>query len=235
MSEMLSTSGIYKITINNKMYVGFAKNLEYRKSRHYNALTGKKHINPYLQNAFIKYNEFKFEIIEECAEDVLEEKEIYWIAELNTFKGEGYNLTAGGDGWLGGIHTDETKRKIGESSKNRSVETRRKISEAAKGRTHTAEAKRKISEALKGIPCSDETKRKIGEGNKGKSTKHTLDVIKETCLKAGRLNKSQKVLGYSSSGAICKRLRQNNIKVKWDGNPMSLHSKIIGFETFIGE
>ena len=185
MSEMLSTSGIYKITINNKMYVGFAKNLEYRKSRHYNALTGKKHINPYLQNAFIKYNEFKFEIIEECAEDVLEEKEIYWIAELNTFKGEGYNLTAGGDGWLGGIHTDETKRKI-------------------------------------------------GEGNKGKSTKHTLDVIKETCLKAGRLNKAQKVLGYSSSGAICKRLRQNNIKVKWDGNPMSLHSKIIGFETFIG-
>ena len=217
MSEMLSTSGIYKITINNKMYVGFAKNLEYRKSRHYNALTGKKHINPYLQNAFIKYNEFKFEIIEECAEDVLEEKEIYWIAELNTFKGEGYNLTAGGDGWLGGIHTDETKRKIGESSKTRSVETRRKI-----------------SEALKGIPCSDETKRKIGEGNKGKSTKHTLDVIKETCLKAGRLNKAQKVLGYSSSGAICKRLRQNNIKVKWDGNPMSLHSKIIGFETFIG-
>ena len=201
MSEMLSTSGIYKITINNKMYVGFAKNLEYRKSRHYNALTGKKHINPYLQNAFIKYNEFKFEIIEECAEDVLEEKEIYWIAELNTFKGEGYNLTAGGDGWLGGIHTDETKRKIGESSKNRSVETRRKIS----------------------------------EGNKGKNTKHTLDIIKETCLKAGRLNKAQKVLGYSSSGAICKRLRQNNIKVKWDGNPMSLHSKIIGFETFIGE
>ena len=200
MSEMLSTSGIYKITINNKMYVGFAKNLEYRKSRHYNALTGKKHINPYLQNAFIKYNEFKFEIIEECAEDVLEEKEIYWIAELNTFKGEGYNLTAGGDGWLGGIHTDETKRKIGESSKNRSVETRRKIS----------------------------------EGNKGKNTKHTLDIIKETCLKAGRLNKAQKVLGYSSSGAICKRLRQNNIKVKWDGNPMSLHSKIIGFETFIG-
>ena len=200
MSEMLSTSGIYKITINNKMYVGFAKNLEYRKSRHYNALTGKKHINPYLQNAFIKYNEFKFEIIEECAEDVLEEKEIYWIAELNTFKGEGYNLTAGGDGWLGGIHTDESKRKIGESSKNRSVETRRKIS----------------------------------EGNKGKNTKHTLDIIKETCLKAGRLNKAQKVLGYSSSGAICKRLRQNNIKVKWDGNPMSLHSKIIGFETFIG-
>ena len=24
-------------------------------------------------------------------------------------------------------------------------------------------------------------------------------------------------------------------KTKWDGNPLSLHSKIIGFETFIGE
>ena len=98
------------------------------------------------------------------------------------------------------------------------------------GKKHKQESLRKMSKAQSG-----ENNAMFGiKDDKHYSTKHTLDVIKETCLKAGRLNKAQKVLGYSSSGAICKRLRQNNIKVKWDGNPMSLHSKIIGFETFIG-
>ena len=127
-------SGIYKITINNKLYVGYAKNFEKRKSSHYKALTGKKHINPYLQNAFIKYNEFNCDIIEECAEDGLEEKEIFWIKELDTFEGEGYNLTAGGEGFLGGVHTEETRRKIGEVHKGKilSAETKRKMGEARK-------------------------------------------------------------------------------------------------------
>ena len=170
-------SGIYKITINNKLYVGYAKNFEKRKSSHYKALTGKKHINPYLQNAFIKYNEFNFDIIEECAEDGFEEKEIFWIKELDTFEGEGYNLTAGGEGFLGGVHTEETRRKIGEAAKGnqnclgikRSAETRRKISEGNKGKTFSAEHRRKISEAAKGnqnslgAKRSAETRRKMSE------------------------------------------------------------------------
>ena len=78
-------SGIYKITINNKLYVGYAKNFEKRKNKHYWMLIGKKHFNPYLQNSFIKYNEFNFDIIEECAEDELEEKEMFWIKEFRYF------------------------------------------------------------------------------------------------------------------------------------------------------
>ena len=170
-------SGIYKITINNKLYVGYAKNFEKRKNKHYKMLIGKKHINPYLQNSFIKYNEFNFDIIEECAEDELEEKEMFWIKELDTFEGDGYNLTAGGGGFLGGIHTEEAKRKIGEAGKGRtlSAEHKRKLSETHKGKTLSVETKRKISEANKGnqnslgAKRSAETIRKMSEAGKGKT------------------------------------------------------------------
>ena len=67
------------------------------------------------------------------------------------------NRTDGGDGSSGAIRSEETKIKISESSKNRSVETRRKLSEAVKGeknhnygKTLSEEHKRKIGEAMKG-------------------------------------------------------------------------------------
>ena len=158
-------SGIYKITINNKLYVGYAKNFEKRKNKHYKMLIGKKHINPYLQNSFIKYNEFNFDIIEECAEDELEEKEMFWIKELDTFEGDGYNLTAGGGGFLGGIHTEEAKRKLSEA---------RKGNQNSLGRTHSVESRRKMSEAHKGKTLSAEHKRKIGEAGKRNWAKRKL-------------------------------------------------------------
>ena len=175
-------SGIYKITINNKLYVGYAKDFEKRKNNHYLMLTGGYHYNPYLQKSFIKYNEFNFDIIEECAEDVLEEKEIFWIKELDTFEGEGYNLTAGGDGWLGRIHTEESRRKLSEAAKGKTptAETRRKLSEAAKGKTFSAEHRRKISEAAKGnqyslgAKRSAETRRKMSEAGKGRT--HSVET-----------------------------------------------------------
>jgi transposase len=39
---------------------------------------------------------FSFQILEECPEEQLAEREIYWIEKLNTYK-EGYNETRGGD------------------------------------------------------------------------------------------------------------------------------------------
>ena len=150
----MKQSGIYKITINKKMYVGYAKDFKRREREHYRTLTGKKHTNHYLQNAFIKYDEFNFEIIEECIEELLEEREIYWIAELDTFKGDGYNLTAGGGGgFFGRTHTEEWKRKMSESRKGKplSAETKRKLSESKKGvPVHTEESRRKLSAAMSG-------------------------------------------------------------------------------------
>jgi len=56
--------GIYKITCNDKLYIGSSNNIRKRWRRHINDLNGNKHINIHLQRAFDKYgiNNFKFEI-----------------------------------------------------------------------------------------------------------------------------------------------------------------------------
>ena len=66
------------------------------------------------------------------------------------------------------IVSEETKRKMSESSKNPSEETRRKISEANKGSTRSEETRRKMSESGKVKIFSEEHKRKLSESGKVK-------------------------------------------------------------------
>jgi len=110
---------IYKTTnlVNGKIYVGQSK---YNNPRYYGS--GKR-----LALAIDKYGieNFKREIIEECnTQDELNEREKYWIKELNCRdRSIGYNITAGGDGGPGGPnfkgrkHTAETKKKMSEGQK----------------------------------------------------------------------------------------------------------------------
>ena len=122
-------------------------------------------------------------------------KKCFGLRSLDTFEGEGYNLTAGGDGFLGGIHTEEAKRKISEAGKGNqnslgykhSDEAKRKIGEAQKGENHpnfgkprSVEIRRKISEACKGnqnalgAKRSAETRRKLSEAGKRDWAKRKL-------------------------------------------------------------
>ena len=95
--------GIYCITnlINNKRYIGQSLNIEKRwkdhKSNYLNCT------NSSLYAAIRKYgiNNFKFEVLEECKIEELNDKEIYWISFYQTYPPElnkGYNLTPGGEG-----------------------------------------------------------------------------------------------------------------------------------------
>lgn len=90
--------GIYKITnmLNGKVYIGKSTNLAKRKKAHFNACDD----NMIIHQAMKKHgkNNFSFEIIEECSEKELDEREIYWIKYYNSYMGEGYNATAGGEG-----------------------------------------------------------------------------------------------------------------------------------------
>jgi hypothetical protein len=85
--------------------------------------------------------------------------EIYMIAvfgrkDLGT--GILRNLTSGGDGCSGLVHTEEHRRKLSEANQGRvmSIENRQKLSELMKARErkpHTEESKRKMSEQRKGL------------------------------------------------------------------------------------
>lgn len=111
------------------------------------------------------------------------------LYETHGTKG-GYNMTWGGDGWLGMEHTEETKRKQSEvkMGKKMSEETRRKMSESRKGIPHgpmPEETKQKISETKKANPFTHtkEQREKIRKKRLGKKwDQKTKDKMSESHL-----------------------------------------------------
>lgn len=100
---MKKTIGIYCITnnINHKKYIGLSKNCEKRWADHRAKSINssrKDDLAKPLYRAMRKYgvHNFNFKILEECSEDQLQEKEIFWIGHYNSYK-TGYNATLGGD------------------------------------------------------------------------------------------------------------------------------------------
>lgn len=65
-------------------------------------------------------------------------------------------------------HSEETKKKIGQSSKGRPCKdwVKKHLSKKYKGRSLTPETKEKLSKSLTGIKRSEETKRKMSESAK---------------------------------------------------------------------
>ena len=86
--------GIYKITKkeNGKSYIGQSNNIERRIKEH------QYKTDIPIELAIYKYGKdaFTYEVIEECNLEQLDEKEQYWIAYYNTYKGFGYNCSEGG-------------------------------------------------------------------------------------------------------------------------------------------
>lgn len=113
--------GIYRIKnlVNGKCYYGSSKQIEKRLKRHKRELNNNVHINCVLQRAWDKYGEknFLFEVIEECDEIVLLEKEQYYL-DLNPE----YNIglkSSGGDNLTKNPNKDIIIKKITESVKQK--------------------------------------------------------------------------------------------------------------------
>lgn len=93
---------IYKIIndINNKIYIGKTLfSVEKRWKEHCSEYSQRKIENRPLYRAINKYGikHFHVEQIEECSNDIVNEREKYWIEYYGSFK-YGYNATKGGDG-----------------------------------------------------------------------------------------------------------------------------------------
>lgn len=150
-------SGIYILwnTINDKIYVGSAKDFSSRLRRHFSMLRNGNHTNSHLRNASLKYGVDSFIwLIQEIVEDPekLLEREEFWIKEL---KPE-YNLTEVSPTMLGFKHTEESRKKMSEASRSRGARP-----PSRKGISPTPEAIEKQREKLIGKPRPQWVKDKI--------------------------------------------------------------------------
>lgn len=125
--------GIYCIEnrVNSKKYIGQSNDIYARWYNHKYCLNNNRHENNHLQNAWNKYGEdnFDFKILELCGEDIIDEKEQYYISKFSTtIRENGYNLDSGGN--QNKRHSEETKQKISKAHIGKFVsdETRKRIS-----------------------------------------------------------------------------------------------------------
>lgn len=172
---MSQINTIYKITnkINGKLYIGFtSKSIKTRFNNHVAHMKNNNKKNCYLQNSLEKHGiqNFKIEpIYQSCDQQhTLKIMEPYFIKEYNTFLGEGYNETSGGEGILNYSHSEESKRKMSESSKGKgywnkgkklgpqSEESKKKKSEALMGKAKSKIHAENISRARIGMKFSEE-------------------------------------------------------------------------------
>ena len=207
-------TGIYKIqnTINNKVYIGQAVDIEDRWRNHLSSLRSNSHANTHLQNSFNYYGEnaFIFSIIEECSVDVLTRQEQFWIdyyGGVNSAKN--YNQRDAGSH---GAHSEESKRKISESQKGIkkaphtiSDEGRKSLSKAHIGIKHSDETRIKMSLAHKGVKHTEESKKRISKGikeyynNNPDMREHLAELKRNRCVsqetrdKISKISKNRKV------------------------------------------
>lgn len=169
-------------TRNGKKYVG--KHNGNKKNYWSSGILPNKIAKKYGKNIFNKY------ILEDdIPNQLLNEKEIYYIKRENSFY-NGYNSTEGGDGggeWIYLKSKEEVKRISENKSKKMSgrifsEETISKMKESGKKKKLTDEHKKNISIAVKkrgGFPHSEETKFKLSNLRKGVENKHHSNYMKE--------------------------------------------------------
>ena len=108
-------TGIYAIhnVVNDKYYIGQAQDINDRWIKHRSRLKNNNHENKHLQNAYNKYGKESFEyfVVEECNMEELDEKEIMYIQQYNSYD-NGYNQDLGGKGCRGYKHTEEEILKM---------------------------------------------------------------------------------------------------------------------------
>jgi group I intron endonuclease len=160
---------IYKTTnkINGKFYVG--KDAQGIRKWYYGS-------GDIIKRAIAKYGKenFRKEILEECDNSILDEREIWWIKELRA-RELGYNITEGGNtppSRKGATLSDETKAKLSKSRTGKGCGPRddvwrRNISNGKKGVLFSDEHKAHLSDKRRSRFITDATRQKTSATSKG--------------------------------------------------------------------
>lgn len=175
-------------------------------------------------NSIQKYgwDNFKHEILfsglNEISAKMIEEDLIYYYKKQN----KSYNITDGGDGIKGYKHSEETKKKIGENSREvmKNPDTRKKLSERMKinNPMKDPDIRRKMSNAKKGKPSnfkgkhhSEESKEKLYKSVSQFSLDGNLIATYKSIKEAASNNNM-----YSSHiGSVCKGDRKTAVGYIW--------------------
>lgn len=226
-------SYIYKITnqINGKIYIGkTSKTIDERFKEHIKK--AKLHTNRYLYDAMnhYGYHNFSIEKVEECENDLLNEREKYWISHYNSFdKNFGYNMTTGGEGgdtWSKNSNKELTLMKliVANRGKKRSKEFCENLSKRVKGKHYGSEFGKRVAEARKNNLAKER-----GYASWNDRTKYISDckklfmqIPKSQCV--NKIEKEHKSKGkvyeeiYSDEYA---KIKRQKMKEKWlgDNNP----------------
>lgn len=218
---------IYKITniITQKIYIGqTVVDIKKRWTDHCSKGSNCRFISRAIQ----KYGKENFtieEIDHAGTFEELNEKEVYWIKELNCLTPNGYNLKFGGEN---GSLSEETKQKIGNSNfgKKRTEVSKQLMREKQLGKKHSEEHCRKISEGnkgicrpnkLKGIPRKKEDIQKMVETRIQRNNYNHSDVSKEKMSishkgkshsEEHKLSISKKLKGIVRSSETREKMRQ---------------------------
>jgi len=188
--------GIYKITNpKGKIYIGQSVNIQNRKYQHKHKSIS--HVGPKLYNSFQKYGweQHKFEIIEECSIEQLNEREIYW---------KQYYLNLADGNWTRVLFCELYDRGTGP----RNEETKRKISESNKGKSVSLETRNKKRLSMVGKSVSLETRNKmsISSKNKPKSKDHINNMMnnRTSVIEGVKLANSKPILQYDLEDNLIK-------------------------------
>ena len=194
--------GIYRITnlIDGKSYIGQSIDIRRRFCDH---RCFAHETNRHLKFALEKYGKdnFKYEVLEECSAEMLDERERFYIKTLSPE----YNVTNGGQG-RGRHLPDEVKEVLRRHGK---AQWARKT-EAEKAETLS----RLLCGGKVGHPVSEEAREKLRRANLGKKqSRETIEKRKQTILRK-KANGYVQTNGEHRKKIICldTGIRYNSVK-----------------------
>lgn len=181
-----------------KKYIGQTVHEERRKRQHRHDC--KRGVDNKFYRAVRKYgwDQFIYGIIDEYEVKFLAEKEIYYIDHYNTYN-NGYNSTIGGDGVGGCSPSEETRKKMSESAKNKKgipsnkkyfTEEEKREAKRKRDREYQQKIKERRKEYMKEWRANNQDKiKKWNEENKDDLLQRWRSYHKENREKRNQYNK----------------------------------------------